>query len=230
LPDNCIVSADSGSSANWYARDLKFRRGMMGSLSGTLATMGPGVPYAIAAKFAFPDRVAIACVGDGAMQMNGINGLITISKYWKEWSNPSLIVLVLNNRDLNQVTWEQRVMSGFPKFERSQTLPEFPYADYAELVGLKGIRLEDPDDIGAAWDEAFSLKRPVVIDAHTDPEVPTLPPHISFEQAVNFAKSIIKGDPDSRAMINESYKQMLDSWMPRRREHEHAGNGQPAHK
>lgn len=230
LPDNCIVSADSGSSANWYARDLKFRRGMMGSLSGTLATMGPGVPYAIAAKFAFPDRVAIACVGDGAMQMNGINGLITISKYWQEWSNPSLIVLVLNNRDLNQVTWEQRIMSGFPKFERSQVLPDFPYADYAELVGLKGIRLEDPDDIGAAWDEALSLKKPVVIDAHTDPEVPTLPPHISFEQAVNFAKSIIKGDPDSRAMIKESYKQMLDAWVPRRREHEHVGNGQPAHK
>src|SRR4051794_2151267 len=170
LPDGCILSADSGSTASWYARDLKFRRGMMGSLSGTLATMGPAVPYAIAAKFAFPDRIAIACVGDGAMQMNGINGLITISKYWKEWSNPQLIVLVLNNRDLNQVTWEQRIMSGFPKFEGSQTLPEFPYADYAELVGLKGIRLEDPDDIGAAWDEALSLKKPVVIDAHTDPE------------------------------------------------------------
>lgn len=230
LPDNCIVSSDSGSSANWYARDLKFRRGMMGSLSGTLATMGPGVPYAIAAKFAFPDRIAIACVGDGAMQMNGINGLITISKYWKEWSNPQLIVLVLNNRDLNQVTWEQRIMSGFPKFEGSQTLPEFSYADYAELVGLKGIRLEDPDDIGAAWDEALSLKKPVVIDAHTDPEVPTLPPHISFEQATNFAKSILKGDPDSRAMIKESYKQMLDTWTPRRREHVHAGDGHPVHK
>ncbi|HZQ46941.1 MAG TPA: thiamine pyrophosphate-requiring protein [Verrucomicrobiae bacterium] len=232
LPDHCIVSSDSGSSANWYARDLKFRRGMMGSLSGTLATMGPGVPYSVAAKFAFPDRVAIACVGDGAMQMNGINGLITISKYWKEWSNPQLIVLVLNNRDLNQVTWEQRIMSGFPKFEGSQVLPEFPYAEYAELLGFKGIRLEDPDEIGAAWDEALAERRPVVIDAHTDPEVPTLPPHISFEQASNFARSIIKGDPDARAMVKESYKQMLDSWMPRRRvhEHEHAGDGHPAHR
>ncbi len=221
LPDRCIVSADSGSSANWYARDLKFRRGMMGSLSGSLATMGPGVPYAIGAKFAFPDRVAIACVGDGAMQMNGINELITISKYWKEWSDPRLIVLVLNNRDLNQVTWEQRVMSGFPKFEGSQVIPDFPYAEYAETLGLKGIRLEDPDEIGAAWDTALAERRPVVIDAHTDPEVPTLPPHITFEQATNFAKSIIKGDPDARSMIRESYKQMADGWRP----HRHAGTG-----
>ncbi|HET7623886.1 MAG TPA: thiamine pyrophosphate-dependent enzyme, partial [Verrucomicrobiae bacterium] len=216
--------------ANWYARDIKIRKGMMGSLSGNLATMGPGVPYAVAAKFAFPDRVAIACVGDGAMQMNGINGLITISKYWKEWSDPRLIVLVLNNRDLNQVTWEQRAMSGFPKFEGSQKLPEFPYAEYGEMLGLKGIRLNDPEEIGAAWDEALAEKRPVVIDAHTDPEVPTLPPHITFEQAKNYARSILKGDPDARDMIRESYKQMLDAWMPRHRIHKHTGNGHPAKK
>lgn len=234
LPELCIVSSDSGSSANWYARDLKFKRGMMGSLSGSLATMGPGVPYAIGAKFAFPDRVAIACVGDGAMQMNGINGLITISKYWQEWSNPQLIVLVLNNCDLNQVTWEQRAMSGFPKFEESQSLPEFPYAKYAELLGLKGIALDNPDEIGAAWDEALAEKRPVVIDAKTDPEVPTLPPHISMEQARNFTKSILKGDPNARAMVRESYKQTVDAWIPRHRIQKHAGNGRsgrrPAHK
>jgi pyruvate dehydrogenase (quinone) len=229
LPDNCIISSDSGSSANWYARDLKFRRGMMGSLSGSLATMGPGVPYAVAAKFAFPDRVAIACVGDGAMQMNGINGLITISKYWQEWSDPRLIVLVLNNQDLNQVTWEQRILSGFPKFEGSQVLPGFPYADYAELLNLKGIRVEDPGEIGAAWDEALAERRPVVIDAKTDPEVPTLPPHISMEQAINYSKSLLKGDPDSRAMIYESYKQMLDTWLPRTRAREHAREEHPAH-
>jgi pyruvate dehydrogenase (quinone) len=221
LPDDCIISSDSGSSANWYARDLKLRRGMMGSLSGTLATMGPGVPYAVAAKFAFPERVAIACVGDGAMQMNGINGLITISKYWKEWSDPRLIVLVLNNRDLNQVTWEQRAMSGFPKFEDSQVLPEFPYAQYAELLGLRGFRLDNPAEIGDVWDQALAEKRPVVIDAHTDPEVPTLPPHISLEQAKNYAKSMLKGDPNARSAIRESYKQMLDSWMPHHRAHAH---------
>ncbi|MDB6111343.1 MAG: thiamine pyrophosphate-requiring protein [Pedosphaera sp.] len=233
LPDRCIVSADSGSSASWYARDLKFRRGMMGSLSGGLATMGSGVPYSVAAKFAFPDRVAIACVGDGAMQMNGINGLITISKYWKEWSDPRLVVLVLNNHDLNMVTWEQRILSGFPKFEASQVLPEFPYAEYAGMLGLKGIRLDDPNEIGAAWDEALSSEVPVVIDAHTDPEVPTLPPHISYEQAKNYMKSIIKGDPDSRAMIRQSYQEMVAGWIPHRtreHEHEHVGEEQLTHK
>ncbi|MGI8568139.1 MAG: thiamine pyrophosphate-requiring protein, partial [Methylocella sp.] len=164
LPDNCILSSDSGSSANWYARDIKIRRGMMASLSGNLATMGPGVPYAIAAKFAYPDRVVIAMVGDGAMQMNGMNELITISKYWKRWADPRLIVLVLNNRDLNQVTWELRAMSGDPKFEASQDVPDFPYAKYADLLGLKGIFVNDPDKVGSAWDEALAADRPVVLE------------------------------------------------------------------
>lgn len=220
LPDNCILSADSGTTASWYARDLKFRPGMMGSLSGTLATMGPAVPYAIAAKFAFPDRVAIALAGDGAMQMNGINELITISKYWKEWSNPQLIVLVLNNRDLNMVTWEQRIMLGMPKFNASQDIPDFPYAEYAAMLGLKGINVADPDKIDAAWDEALAAKCPVVIEAHTDPEVPPMPPHITFEQAVNFAKSILKGDSRSGSMITRSYKEMVEGWIPHPAHHE----------
>ncbi|HEU5336957.1 MAG TPA: thiamine pyrophosphate-requiring protein [Terriglobales bacterium] len=229
LPENCIVSSDSGSSANWYARDLKFRRGMMGSLSGGLATMGPGVPYAVAAKFAFPDRVAIALVGDGAMQMNGINGLITISKYWKEWKDPRLVILVLNNRDLNQVTWEQRVMSGFPKFEGSQNLPEFPYAKYAEMLGLHGIRLKEPTQVGAAWEEALAERRPVVIDAWTDPEVATLPPHITVEQAKNYMRSLLHGDPNARAAVQRSYQQMLDQWMPRHRTKKHEKHLHHAH-
>src|SRR5581483_7251820 len=176
LPDNCIIASDSGSAATWFARDLKMRPGMMASLSGTLATMGPGVPYAIAAKFAFPDRVAIACVGDGAMQMNGNNGLVTIAKYWKQWADSRLIVLVLNNGDLNMVTWEQRVLAGDPKFTRSQNLPDFPYARYAEMLGLKGIRLDNPDRVAMAWEEALDADCPVVIDAVVDPEVPPLPP------------------------------------------------------
>ena len=160
LPDNCILSSDSGSSANWFARDVKIRRGMMASLSGNLATMCPGVPYAIAAKFCYPERVAIALVGDGAMQMLGNNGLITISKYWKEWSDPRLVILVLNNRDLNQVTWEQRAMAGDPKYEASQDIPDFPFARYAELLGLRGIFVDKPEQIGEAWDQAFASDRP----------------------------------------------------------------------
>src|SRR5436305_14931217 len=176
LPDNCIIVADSGSAANWFARDLKVRKGMMASLSGNLATMGPGVPYAVAAKFAFPDRVVIACAGDGAMQMNGLNEVITISKYWKEWKDPRLVVLVLNNRDLNQVTWEQRAMVGDPKLRASQELPDFPYARYAESLGLGGIRIDKPEQIVPAWERAFKADRPVVVEAVTDPEVPPLPP------------------------------------------------------
>ncbi|MGI8420651.1 MAG: thiamine pyrophosphate-requiring protein [Gaiellaceae bacterium] len=216
LPDRCILSSDSGSSANWYARDLKLRRGMKASLSGTLATMGPGVPYAIAAKFAFPDRVAIALVGDGAMQMSGTGELVTIAKYWERWSDPRLIVLVLHNDDLNQVTWEQRAMEGDPKFETTQGIPDFPYARYADLIGLKGIRCDDPEQLGAAWDAALAADRPVVLEAITDPEVPPLPPHISFEQARNLTHAIIHGDPDSRGIISQSFKQKVQEYIPGR--------------
>ena len=216
LPDDCILSADSGSSANWYARDVKLRRGMKASLSGTLATMGPGVPYAIAAKFAFPDRVAIALVGDGAMQMNGNSELVTVAKYWERWSDPRLIVLVLNNRDLNQVTWEQRAMAGDPKFEAAQGLPDFPYAGYAELIGLRGIRVETPEAIGPAWDAALAADRPVVIEALTDPEVACLPPHIGFDQAKSLARALLKRDPDSRAIIQRSFAEKVQEFLPHR--------------
>ncbi len=215
LPDRCILTADSGSSANWYARDLKLRRGMMASLSGNLATMGPGVPYALAAKFAHPDRVVIALVGDGAMQMNGLNELITVAKYWQRWRDPRWIVLVLNNRDLNQVTWEMRAMEGNPKFEASQDLPDFPYARFAQSIGLRGIRVEDPREVGPAWDEALAADRPVVLEARTDPNIASLPPHITLEQAKDFASAVLKGDPDAGAFIRRSWAEMLDSLFPR---------------
>jgi pyruvate dehydrogenase (quinone) len=216
LPDGAILAADSGSVANWYARDLKLRKGMMASLSGTLATMGPGVPYAIAAKFAHPNRPVIALVGDGAFQMNGMNELITIAKYWEQWSDPRLIVLVLHNDDLNQVTWEQRALEGDPKYEASQVLPDFPYARYAELVGLHGIRVDRPDDVGGAWDEALSSDRPTLLEAVTDPEVPPLPPHITFEQARHYMKAIVGGDPGRAAMVKQSLRQKLEELVPGR--------------
>jgi pyruvate dehydrogenase (quinone) len=214
LPDNCILSADSGTAANWYARDLRVRRGMMASGSGNLATMGPAVPYAVAAKFCFPDRVAIALTGDGAMQMNGLNACITVAKYWKEWSDPRWITLVLNNRDLNQVTWEQRIMTGDIKFEASQDLPDFPYAQFAEGIGLRGIRVEDPDQLGDAWERALSSDRPVVLEAITDPDVPTLPPHITLEQARKFTMSLLKGDPDEGGIVKQAVKGMVESLIP----------------
>jgi len=216
LPDDCILSADSGSSANWFARDLKIRRGMMASLSGTLATMGPGVPYAIAAKFTHPDRVAIALVGDGAMQMNGINELITIADYWERWSDPRLIVLVLNNGDLNQVTWEQRAVVGDPKFVTAQRVRDFPYARYAELLGLKGIRVDTPDAVAPAWEEALAADRPVVYEAITDPEVPPLPPHITLEHAKALTSTLLKGDPGARGIIRQSFRDKIEEFLPGR--------------
>jgi len=213
LPDNAIITADSGSVANWYARDLKMRRGMKASLSGGLASLGAGTPYALAGKMAYPDRTVIACMGDGAMQMNGLNLLITISKYWKQWSNPHLIVLVLNNRDLNQVTWEERIMLGAGKTESTQSIPDFSYHRYAELLGLKGIFVDNPDRVGAAWDEALAADRPVILEAYTDPNVPPLPPHITLKDAKNFV-SMIPSEPELGGVLKNTAKELLSSVLP----------------
>ena len=215
LPDRCILSADSGSATNWWARQLRLRKGMKAALSGTLATMCPGVPYAFAAKMAYPDRPVICSIGDGAMQMLGINGLIDIAARWEQWPNKQLIVVVLNNRDLNQVTWEQRVMVGDPKLEASQEIPDFPYARYAELLGLRGIRVDSPDQVGDAWDEALAADRPVLYEAMTDPEVPPLPPHITIQQATSLSKALMKGDPAAGQIIRQSFKGKLKELVTR---------------
>jgi pyruvate dehydrogenase (quinone) len=209
LPDDVLLACDTGSAVFWYARDLRLRQGMRAAHSGSLASMGAAMPYAIAGKFAHPERPVIAFVGDGAMQMSGLNELITVAKYWRGWSNPSFIVLVLNNRDLNMVSWEQRVTAGEPKFPGSQDLPDFSYAAYAGLLGIHGITVADPDRIGAAWDEALASKRPVLIEAIVDPNVPPLPPHITLEQARNYLKAILKGDPDALAIVKASVKELL---------------------
>lgn len=218
LPDNAILSCDSGSSANWYARDIKLRSGMKASLSGGLASMGPGVPYAIAAKFAFPERTVIALVGDGAMQMNGINELITIAKYWRQWTAEGmpagLVIMVLKNNDLNQVTWEQRAMSGDPRYADSQALPDFSYAAYAELIGLKGIHVAHPDDVARGWEQALASDRPCVLEMVTDPSVPPLPPDVSAKQAGAFFSALLKGDADSIAMVRASIRETWDGWFP----------------
>ncbi len=216
LPENCIMTGDSGSVANWYGRDIKMRRGMMGSLSGSLASLGAATPYAVAAKFAFPDRVVLAFIGDGAMQMNGLNVMITISKYWKEWSNPKLIVMVLNNQDLNQVTWEERVQLGAGKTESTQAIPDFAYDRYAELLGLKGIVVRDPDRLGAAWDEAFAADRPVIMNVYADPNVPPLPPHVTFKDAKNFL-AMMRTEPELGSVIKNSAKELLAGILPGKR-------------
>lgn len=214
LPERVIVTSDSGSCANWYARDLKMRRGQMCSLSGGLASMGAAVPYAIAAKVAHPDRPVIALVGDGAMQMNNMAELITVAKYRHRWSNKTWICCVFNNEDLNQVTWEQRVMEGNPKFEASQTIPNVPYHKFAELIGLKGIYVDDPARVGPAWDEALASPVPVVLEVKTDPEVPPLPPFFTLDQVKNFMSMLGKGDPKERHLLADTARQVLSSVLP----------------
>ncbi|WP_462265329.1 thiamine pyrophosphate-requiring protein [Mucilaginibacter sp.] len=209
LPDRCIITADSGSSAGFFARNLKLREGMMASLSGTLATMCPAIPYITAAKFAYPDRVPIAIIGDGAMQMLGINGLITIAKYRNRWRDQRMVILVLNNRDLNFVSWEQRVTSGDPEFSGSQDIIDFAYAKYAELLGLKGIKIDKVEEIGPAWDAALAADRPCVIEAMVDPSVPPLPPHITADQMIKFTEALLKGDAKEFSLIKQTFKDML---------------------
>jgi pyruvate dehydrogenase (quinone) len=214
LPDRAVVLADSGSATNWWARHLRLRRGMDAALSGTLATMCPAVPYALAAKLAFPQRPVIACLGDGAMQMLGLNGLIDLARYQDRWRG-SMVVLVLNNGDLNQVTWEQRVLAGDAKLETSQNLPAFDFAAYARLLGLEGIRVETPAEVGPAWDRALASDRPAVLDVLTDPEVPPLPPHIRLEHATGFARALLHGDPESGRVIRQSLREKLKDLVTR---------------
>ena len=215
LPDDAIVCGDSGSSTNWLARNLKVRPGMQVSLSSTLASMGSALPYAIAAKFAHPTRVVFALAGDGAMQMNGLAELITIAKYWQRWADPRLVVLVLNNRDLNQVTWEHRAMESSPKFSASQDLPDVRYADFARSLDLGGRRIDAPDQVAPAWDEALAADRPFVIDAVVDPDVPPLPPHITFDQALSMTRALLRGDPNWRGVVRQTLRDKLSELLPR---------------
>jgi len=214
LPHNAIVAADSGSAANWYARQLRFHSDIRGSLSGTLATMGPGVPYVIGAKWAHPDRPAIALVGDGAMQMNGLAELITIAHYWRQWADPRLIIAILHNNDLNQVTWEMRAMEGAPKFAESQTLPDVDYAAFARSLGLAGINLDSPDAIGPAWEQALAATTPTVLDIRCDPDVPPIPPHATFAQAKATASAILHGDENAWGLVKEGIKTKVQQYLP----------------
>ena len=216
LPDGCILSADSGSSTTWFARDLRLRKGMRASLSGNLATMGPAVPYAVAAKFAYPERPVIALVGDGSFQMNGMNELLTIAKYHERWSDQRLVVCVFNNRDLNMVTWEQRVLAGDPMYAASQKIPDFPAARYAELVGLHGIRVENPDDLADAWTEVLGAGKPAVLEALVDPEIPPLPPHITGDQMKKMTRAMVKGDPEAIGVMEKSLRAKVEELLPGR--------------
>jgi pyruvate dehydrogenase (quinone) len=217
VPQNAIVTADSGSSANWYARHLRMRTDMRGSLSGTLATMGAAVPYAIGAKYAHPDHPVVALVGDGAMQMNGMAELITVARYWRNWPDPNLVVAVLHNNDLNQVTWEMRALGGSPKFVESQALPDVSYSSFATSLGLHAIDVRHPDEIASAWSKAFGAGRPVVLDVYTDPDVPPIPPHATVEQMEDAGKAMLAGDEDAAGVVRTGLKHKAQEFLPSRR-------------
>lgn len=216
IPDDAIVTADSGSSTNWYARNLRMRGRMRGSLSGTLATMGSGVPYAIGAKFAHPDRPVIALVGDGSMQMNGMSELITVAHYAEQWDDPRLIVCVFHNNDLNQVTWELRALGGAPKFEQSQNLPDISYAAFAANLGMEAITVESPDELRAAWDRVLAADRPAVLDVMCDPEVPPIPPHATFDQMKSMTEALLKGDPNAWRVLSQGVRTKVQEILPSR--------------
>ncbi|WP_255027263.1 thiamine pyrophosphate-requiring protein [Rhodococcus sp. GA1] len=214
LPDDAIFTADSGSAANWYARQLQFRGDMRGSLSGTLATMGPAVPYGIGAKFAHPGRPVVAFAGDGAMQMNGMAELITIQRYWQQWTDPRLVVAIIHNNDLNQVTWEMRAMGGAPKFAESQSLPDVDYAAFARSLGLGGETVKSSDEMGSAWDRALAADRPTVLDVYTDPDMPPIPPHATWEQFTDVAKAVLAGDENRWGFVKQGVKTKLQEYLP----------------
>jgi pyruvate dehydrogenase (quinone) len=211
LPPDAIVAADSGTSAPWYAGFFRLQKGQRGSVSGGLASMGAAVPYALGAKFAHPSRPVVALVGDGAMQMSNMAELITVQKYWRRWQDPRFIVCVLNNEDLNEVTWEQRAMQGNPRYEATQALPDVHYARFADMIGLRGIFVDTPDGVRGAWETALRADRPVVIEVKTDPEVPPLPPHLTLAQTKAFLSAFAKGDKRSAQAMRHGIRQALQT-------------------
>ncbi|WP_028182747.1 thiamine pyrophosphate-requiring protein [Salinispora arenicola] len=216
LPDDVLLAVDCGTTTAWYARHIQVRPGMLASMSGTLLSMGGAMPYGIAAKFAHPDRPLVALIGDGAMQMNGVNELITVAKYWRGWTDPRFVVLVLNNRDLAFVSWEQRSSEGTPMFPDSQQLPDIAYHRWAEVLGLRGELVDSPDQVPDVWERALSADCPTVINALVDPAEMMLPPHFTPEQVRNTAMAVLRGDTDWAGIVRRGLPATLSTYRPRR--------------
>jgi pyruvate dehydrogenase (quinone) len=205
LPADAQVAVDVGSVTYWYARHLRLPPGVPAHLSSTLASMGSAMPYGIAAKLLHPDRPVVALAGDGAMQMNGLSELITVASRWRDWADPRFVVLVLHNGDLAEVSWEQREMEGDPRFPTSQRVPAFPYAGYADLLGLLGIRVQGERQVADAWREALAADRPVLIEAVVDRDVPLLAPHQPEEKVEQMRTGLAQeaGGDHARALLDE---------------------------
>ncbi|MEU7977218.1 thiamine pyrophosphate-requiring protein [Micromonospora sp. NPDC049081] len=217
LSDDAMIAVDCGTATAWYARHLQVRPGMLASLSGTLLSMGGAMPYALAAKFAHPDRPVVVLIGDGAMQMNGVNELITVAKNWRHWADPRFVVLVLNNRDLAFVSWEQRSTEGTPRYPASQDVPDVAYHRWAEVLGLDGELVDSPDQVAGLWRRALTADRPVVVNAMVDPAELMLPPHFTLDQARKTASALLRGDTDRAGIVRRGIPATLATYRPRRK-------------
>jgi pyruvate dehydrogenase (quinone) len=209
LPEDALVALDVGSVVYWYARQLRVPDGVDVHFSSTLASMGCGIPYGLAAKLHAPDRPVVVLAGDGGMQMAGIAELVTVADRWRSWVDPRFVVLVVDNGDLAEVSWEQREVEGAPRFETSQALPGFPFARYAELLGMSGIIVDTPDEIDDAWSRALAADRPTVIQLISDRDVPMLPPLPQGEGALAKMRSALDLEGSAHALgLLEAYARL----------------------
>lgn len=223
LPPRAVVTCDAGTTADWYGHHIRLREGMLGDLSGRLATMLAAMPYATAAKFAYPDRSVVCTIGDGAFQMLGMNELITVKKYLDRWENPQLIVVVMHNDDLTQVSWEMRTEDGNPVWETAQDVESVDFAGWAQLLGFQGIAVHRDEDVVPALDRAFAHRGVTLIDAYVSRNVPPLPAKVTAEYAVNTVKALVKGDPQEGHVIADTAKAVVTEGVSRVKEALHIG-------
>ncbi|PZE25689.1 thiamine pyrophosphate-requiring protein [Curtobacterium sp. MCBD17_028] len=224
LPDGAIVTADAGTTADWFGHHIRLKRGMRGDLSGRLATMLAAMPYAVAAKLAHSDKTVVCTIGDGAFQMLGMNELITVKKYMQQWETKQFIIVVMHNDDLAQVSWEMRTEDGNPLWRGSQDVESMDYAGYAELLGFRGVQVRSDDQVESAVAEAFAHDGVTLIDAYVSRNVPPLPPHITREYALNTAKSLLKGDPMEAGVIRDSASALATEGIERVKDALHIGD------
>jgi pyruvate dehydrogenase (quinone)/pyruvate oxidase len=188
LRDDAIVSCDSGTIATWWARQIVAKRGQMHTLSGTLATMAPGLPYTIAAQVAYPERQCVAFVGDGGFSML-MADFVTAVKY----KLPIKVVIIKNNT-LGQIKWEQMVFLGNPEY--GVQLQPIDFAEYAHACGAIGFTVEDPAECSSTIKEFLNAPGPAILQAVVDPFEPPLPAKVKAEQALHFAESLARGEPN----------------------------------
>jgi thiamine pyrophosphate-dependent acetolactate synthase large subunit-like protein len=201
LRPDAIVATDSGTITTWAARHIHIQRGMQFSCSGNLATMAPGLPYAVGAQAAYPGRQVVAFVGDGGFTML-MGEIATAVKH-----DLPIKVVIIKNNTLGQIKWEQMIFLGNPEYEVA--LHPIDFVKFAEACGAVGVRCEKPDEVRPALEMAFASKKPAVIEAVVDPFEPPFPAQATPKQALHFAESLVRGEPDSGKIIESVFKDKI---------------------